>query len=196
MVAVRINGQESGVGGGAPLKVADLVELIKASIDPEHMITSILIDGRELADEDWTANTGSYGTAIIEFETDTPENFLRERFGMAASVVNACFAEFRDARKAFQGGDMIEGNQRLVQAVNTARSFFEWYGTLLELVPKDKKNYYDIRPQTDQIVETCKKICQQQLYQSWWALGETLQNELEPKLDKLDDFCRKFAVNG
>ena len=36
------------------------------------------------------------------------------------------------------------------------------------------------------------KMSQQQLYQSWWALGETLEKELEPKLDKLEDFCRGF----
>jgi hypothetical protein len=44
-----------------------------------------------------------------------------------------------------------------------------------------------------EISETCKKICQQQLYQSWWALGESLEKELEPKLDKLEDACRKAA---
>jgi hypothetical protein len=196
MVAVRINGEDSTIGNGGPLKIAELVELIKASIDPSHMISSILLNGKELSDEDWANNTANYGTAIIEFQTDTPENFVRIRFGQAADIVNACYTEFRDARKQFQSGDMVSGNKRLVQAVNTARSFFEWYGTLLELVPPDQKKKYDIREQTDEIVETCKKICQQQLYQSWWALGETLQKELEPKLDKLDDFCRKFAVRA
>jgi hypothetical protein len=44
----------------------------------------------------------------------------------------------------------------------------------------------------EDIAECCKRICQQQLYQSWWALGETIEKELEPKLDKLEDFCRSF----
>ena len=34
---------------------------------------------------------------------------------------------------------------------------------------------------------------QQQLYQSWWAIGETLEKDLEPKLDALEDQCRKFV---
>jgi hypothetical protein len=87
---------------------------------------------------------------------------------------------------------MITGNKRLKSAVDTLRAFFEWYGTLLQLVPDIKRDKLDISTEVQDISETCKKICQQQLYQSWWALGETLEKELEPKLDKLEDFLRKF----
>ena len=88
---------------------------------------------------------------------------------------------------------MQTGNQRLVQAVNTAKAFFDWYATIVELAPKEKRSSYDINPQVLEISQICKTICQQQLYQSWWALGETLEKQLEPKLDKLEDFLRKFA---
>lgn len=193
MVSVRINGEDAPFATTGLLKISDIVELIKANIDPEHMITAILIDGRDFKDEDWTASTGKYGTAIIEVETGTPEAFVNERMAQSSGVVRNCYMQFREARKSFQDGDMNTGNQKLVNAVGTAKAFFEWYGTILELVPVDKRPYYDISPQVTEITTICKSICQQQLYQSWWALGETLEKELEPRLDKLEDHMRKFA---
>jgi len=190
---VIINGQESAINGTGLPKMADVVELIKASIDPAHMITQLLLDGKELADNDWSAPCGALETAIVEVETDTPERFVEDRLSRASAVVQACYMEFRDARKSFQAGDMQRGNQQLMKAVNTARAFFEWYGVIFELVPAPQRPNYDISAQVSEISAICKRICQQQLYQSWWALGETLEKELEPRLDKLEDFLRKFA---
>ena len=63
----------------------------------------------------------------------------------------------------------------------------------MQLVSETKREKLDISSQVVEISETCKKICQQQLYQSWWALGESLEKDLEPKLDKLEDACRRAA---
>ncbi len=194
MVSVRINGEESPVGSNAALKIADLVELIKAQIDPDHMITGILLDGKELEDQDWSASTSQYGTAIFEVITGTPESFVNDRLDKSSEIIRECYMEFRDARKSFQDGKMLQGNQKLVKAVNTLKSFFEWYSTLAELSGEAKRKEMDITPQVSEISEICKRICQQQLYQSWWALGETIGKELEPKLDKLEDFFRKFRA--
>jgi hypothetical protein len=78
-------------------------------------------------------------------------------------------------------------------AVDTLRAFFEWYGTLMQLVPEGERTRIDISSQVREISEICKRICQQQLYQSWWALGESLEKELEPQLDRLEDTCRRTA---
>jgi hypothetical protein len=193
MISVRINGSDSSIKGDGLPRMADIVELIKASIDPDHMITGILVNGRELGDDEWYANTSRFGTAIIEVQTGTPESFVADRLAKASHIVNCCYMEFRDSRKKFQDGDMQAGNQALVTAVRTLRAFFEWYATLMELVPEERRGAFDINAQVNEISETCKKICQQQLYQSWWALGESIEKELEPKLDKLEDFCRKIG---
>lgn len=193
MISVRINGEDSPLRTDGLLKIADIVELIKANIDPEHMITAILLNGKELSDDDWLSTTNRFGTAILEVETGRPEDFVVDRMAQASEVVRSCFLQFRDARKAFQDGDMQSGNQRLVNAVNTAKAFFDWYGTIVELAPVQERGKYDISPQVSEISSICKTICQQQLYQSWWALGETLEKQLEPRLDKLEDHLRQFA---
>jgi hypothetical protein len=193
MKSVIINGEESGIDGGALPHMADLIELIKASIDPEHMITSLLIDGRELGEADWTANTSEFQTSILEVETGLPEDYVAQRIQASSSIVGDCYLQFRNARKSFQDGSMQEGNEMLIQAVNNLKAFFEWYGTMLELIPEERREVFSLSDKVENISETCKKICQQQLYQSWWALGETLEKELEPELDQVEDFCRKIA---
>ena len=193
MKKILINGEEAPIRCEGLAQFTDVVELIKTVIDPDHMITSILLNGRELADADWSASAAKFAEDVLDVETGRPEDFVNSRLTSAASVVRSCYSEFRDARKYFQDGKMQQGNQRLGEAVQTLQAFFQWYASLLDLMPQDRRTRFDIRSKAEEISEVCKKICQQQLYQSWWALGETLQSELEPKIDQLEDFCRNFV---
>lgn len=192
MVAVRINGTEAPIRSQGLSRMPELIELVKSWIDPEHMITHLLIEGREFEEEDWGASLNRYETAILEVETDTPANFVRDRFAQSWNVIQSCMTEFRDARLSFQSGNTIDGNKKLVKAVQTLQAFFDWYGALMELVPPAGRAAYDISPQVRELIEVCKHICQQQLYQSWWALGEALEKEMEPKLETLGQVCRNF----
>ncbi len=192
MKAIIINGEETEVRCDGLPQLTDVIELIKTMIDPDHMITSILLDGRDLQESDWTRSPSQFEGSVLEIQTGTPAEYVSSRLSSAAGVVRSCYSEFRDARKFFQAGQMQQGNARLVEAVNTLQAFFQWYATMLELVPQESRARYDIRGQAEEISEVCKKICQQQLYQSWWALGETLKGELEPRIDQLEDFCREF----
>lgn len=194
MISLRINGSEAGLQTQGLSRVSEIIELIKASIDPNHIITSILIDGRDLQEHEWAATTSQLGTCILEFETGTAQDYVAYKLSEAAMVVRTCYIQYRDARKSFQQGNMLKGNQKLLEAVTTSKAFFEWYSTLMELVPVPERPKYDINPQVKEISKICERICQQQLYQSWWALGETLEKELEPKLDNLEDFCNKFCI--
>ena len=194
MTQVRINGEESGLSQNQAVKVVDLVELVKTQIDPDHMITGIMLDGKELSESDWHAIVQNFGTtAIIEIETGTPKDYIADRLSRAADIVRACYIDFRDARKFFQSGDTQHGNQKLSIASNTMKAFFEWYQSLLELMPTEERERFHITQHIETISECFKQSCQHQLYQSWWALGETIEKDLEPKLDKLEDFCRGIA---
>lgn len=194
MLSVRINGQDSSINTGNVPKFGDLVELVKSYIDPEHMITGITLDGRDLEEVDWAKTLSQYGTAIVEFETGTPGEFVRGRLSIASGLLQAIYMQTRESRKCFQSGDMETGNRVLVSAVNDLKAFFEWYMSLMALLPLDQRTKYDIAPHVESISSIAKRICQQQLYQSWWALSESLEKELEPALDKLEDFLRKMVA--
>ena len=190
MRAILVNGKDAGINADGLTNMAEVVELLKSMIDPEHMITSILLDGQELSDADWNAATSRFATSILEIETGRPDEFARSRLAGADAVVRNCYMSFREARKCFQEGNMQAGNQNLIKAVNTLQAFFHWYASMVELLPPGERAGWKIDTQVNELSDTCKRICQQQLYQSWWALGETIKSQLEPQLDKLEDFCR------
>lgn len=196
MISVRINGDDSGITSQGAPSMADLVELIKANIDPDHMITGIVIDGRDIEDHEWQASTAQFQTAILEVETGPVSHYVGERLEKASSIVGSCFVEFRKARKCFQEGNMNGGNKVLVEATNALKAFFEWYGTLMQLLESHEQSQYSIDEHLNSISEVCKRICQQQLYQSWWALGETIEKELEPRLEELEDALRRATSGG
>lgn len=193
MVAIRINGTDSPVRTDGLPRFTDIVELIKTVIDPEHVITDMRINGEVLSDEVWASSTATLGTSIIEVETDTVKQFVEDRLIQAPGVVQACYVQFRDARKAFQMQGQILGNKKLATAVGTLQAFFSWYATFFPLIPAHEQPQYDLDKYVKSIVEISNKICQQQLYQSWWAIAQTIEKELEPQLDELENFCRKFT---
>lgn len=190
-VKIRINGQETPFNVSGISKVTDLIELIKAVIDPEHMISAFLLNGRELQEHEWTGMISQLGTAVFDVETSTPEVYVGSRLSQAPELASTCYYQFRESRKQFQEGKTVDANKTLVLAVGTLKEFFTWYATIIELLTPERRKLVDLNEQMNGITEVCKKICQQQLYQSWWALGESIKNELEPKLDSLEDACKK-----
>lgn len=195
MVSVRINGEVSGLKTDGLVKVTDLIELVKSFIDPDHMITAISINGGPVSDEEWNGTLVAVDGSVFDFLTGTPLQYVSEQLMRAPAAAQACYVQFRDARKTFQGGDTAGGNQKLITATDTLKAFFDWYVMLLQLLPESEREALSIEENAADIVGSCKGICQLQLYKSWWALGESIQNELEPLLDKLEDRCRKISNN-
>jgi cell fate (sporulation/competence/biofilm development) regulator YlbF (YheA/YmcA/DUF963 family) len=200
MIAVRVNGIESGLRTEGVVRVGDLIELVKTVIDPDHMIVEIEVNGAPITDDIWGGTLQAVRDSHFDFFTNTRTFYLTEQVGKSIKAVQACYVQFRDARKTFQGGDTQGGNQKLVQATDTMKSFFDWYSVLLQLANEEQKLQMSLEPALSDILNSCKSICQLQLYKSWWALGENIQNDLEPQLDRLEDKCRtmvgQFARNN
>jgi len=207
MVSVRINGQQSEVPVHAGLKVGDLVELIKSVIDPEHMITSFRIDGSDLSDQDWNSTLGAFGTSIVEFETGDPTQYVLNKIAVAPEVIQACAMAFREARVSFkQLGTMNLGqeynvilkkaNEQFSEAAKTLQAFFEWYDANTKLINAEDRAQFSVDSFMLKIAEVGSRMNQQQMYQSWWALTETVQRELEPVLNELETKLRSFTVSA
>lgn len=193
MIAVRINGLESNISFDGINKVVDLIELVKTVIDPDHMITSIEVDGQPICDDIWNSTLSFVNKAYFDFFTTSPIVYLEEQLSKAPKAVSACYSQFRDARKTFQSGQTFEANQKLLQATDTLKAFFDWYSVLMQLADQNGNRDISLEPNLTEILNTCKNICQLQLYKSWWALGESICNDLEPQLDRLEDKCRSIV---
>ncbi len=197
MLQIQVNGQQSGLRAATLPRMTDVVELIKNSIDPQHIITDLKINGRDMTEADWQGTPNQFATTdVLEVATATPNEFIRQRTEVTPNLIENTFILFRSARQSFQAGDNDEGNKILSIAVRDLKAFFEWYSLLQSVVPVSDRAKYDISAQVEKITETCKEICQQQMYQSWWALGKAIQEKLEPSLDSLELYFRKMVVTN
>ncbi len=191
-VQIKINGVDTAIAHSSYSRFTEVIELIKSVIDPDHIITDIKIDGADPSELQWQGVVSQLGTSILEIETGEVSNYIAQKMAVTSTIIDEIYLLFRQARKSYHTGNSFEGNKALAQAVKAAKAFFEWYYAMLNLVPTSQKSFYNIEDQVRDIAETCQRICTQQLYQNWKGIADTIENELEPKLDKLESFSRRF----
>lgn len=190
---IRINEKDVEIDGQHLPRLLDMIELVRSYIDPDHMITEIVIDGKPIKEEQWGAAPASFINSIIEFTTDLPRNYVCERLAEAPEIAQALYFKFRDSRKTFSIGDSCSGNEKLAIAARTLHDFLHWYHTIVQLVEGDDRERFSIEGFIKDLTSISEILSKHQLYQSWWAIGETIQRQLEPKLEELEDFLRKTA---
>ncbi len=189
-----IDGKEFPSMSSGANSMSELIELIKATIDPDSIITSISLAGQELSDNDWRTPLSAHGNSVLEILTGSKEEYVSERVVMADQFVEKIKATFATAQQAFESGQSSEGSNSFKTAVEDLKAFIEWYATLFELAPSTLKvNTEELTQNVDNIRETCEQLLQQQMYQSWWAMSETLKTKLDPELESLRVFCLKLA---
>lgn len=77
-----------------------------------------------------------------------------------------------------------EVRQRKSNALGIYRdlsAFLNWYNTILKMVPSAAKlQISTYNNEVQGMTKTCENLLQQQLvYHSWWALSETVKNNLD-----------------
>ena len=65
MESIKINGEEWTAPIQNSLKMTELVELIKSTIDPSQIITGILLNGKDLEEADWNGYVSDYQTTEV-----------------------------------------------------------------------------------------------------------------------------------
>lgn len=190
MANVQINGRPFPSGTGDVRTMGELVELIKASIDPDTIITGIFLSGRELTDNDWRVPLAIHGESAIEITTGSREQYVSERLQSAALYLDRIIESFGKARTLFKSGESNPGNSALSSAVQDMRAFLDWYSTVVQMIQApDEAAVAKFESSVSDLTDTCEQILQQQLYRSWWAIAETLEKKLEPQLGQLKSVC-------
>lgn len=194
MLNVLVDGQPLSTNVGAVRSMPDLIELIKASIDPDTIIASVSLNGQVLSEADWRAPLSVQGNGSLEVVTTTREQFVADRLQSSMDVVQHVILEFVKAREHFEGNDARDGNKALGTAIVDLKAFLDWYNSVLTMLPasfENERETYMNHVRT--IAGTCEQILQQQLFQSWWALSQTLEGKLEPQLNELRTLCEKVS---
>lgn len=195
MITIMVDGQVLPADASSMRTMQDLVELIKATIDPDKIITSLTLEGAVLSDADWQGALTMHRGKTLEVSTGRKQEYLVGRLNSASDYLSRIIAGFEKAGESYRNGDSDGGNSALATSVDDLLAFINWYMALLSI--DADRLVGPINEFNDHILgvqETCEQLLQQQMFQSWWALGETLRAKLEPKLAALQQFCQQTAT--
>lgn len=195
MITVKVDTQDLLAEIGELKTMGELIELIKASIDPDSIITSISLGGNPLSESDWRVPLSVHSQSTLEVTTGSKEGYMRERLALAGDYLSQIIDEFRDASAKYLAGNSTDANTVLSGAVDDLLAFVNWYLALLSVEAESlEPTIVEFERRMSEIRDVCEQLLQQQMFQSWQALGEILQNKLEPELNKLKVFCEDTQV--
>lgn len=190
MVSVLVDGEEHFAGQSGARSMDELIELVKASIDPDAMITGILLSGQKLSDQDWTRPVMTMNGETLEIITGTKEDFVQERLATSPEVVQHLISLLEETANLFEVSASFEGSEKFKKAIDEFQAFLGWFSTLFSLKPValDGKEDAFVTIVTA-LTTTSEELLQQQLHQSWWAISETIRRTLIPQLREMEAYC-------
>ena len=194
MIQITVDGQPTLPNIGQIKNMCELVELIKAAIDPDKMISSMTIDKRELSDDDWKRSLSSFTGGALEIVTDLRENYVRTRVTQAPTYLQQITDRITNTRTLYQAGNSFQANQEFKVAVADLSAYMNWYLTLLSLDKQIDSAYMDhMVDHIEEIGRTCQAIVNYMLYNSWWAVADTLEKNLEPQLKSFHSSINRYC---
>lgn len=195
MITVQVDGTAMLTEIGDMKTLGDLVELIKATIDPDAIITSLSFGGDVLNDRDWVSPLVTHTGRTLEVTTGSKRTFLADRLKTAEFFIDQIISEFLEASSLYQNGNFEKGNSSFATAVEDLLAFVNWYNSLLLVDEQGMQSQLaEFENHVNVIKKTCEQLLQQQLYQSWWVLAETVKTRLKPLLDDLRAYCLENAA--
>lgn len=174
--------------------MGELVELVKASIDPETMITEMRLNGSQLTEDDWRRNLSSIAESCIEMVTGNKKVYVLERVVQSPFFLRQVVDEFVSAKNSYRSGETTSASQIFKTAVNDLHAFMNWYLTLLSLEQGIDKGYIDqLTAHIEQVTRISERLVNAMLFNAWWAVAETLERDLEPELNLILKALSSFA---
>ena len=190
MINVTVDGRPFSYQIDSTKTLGDLLELVKSTIDPDSIITKIVLDEKQLTDSDWKIPLAKQGGKSLEIATGTKQVYVDERLSSASMYLDKIIRSYGQARILFKNGDVQPGNSALQVAVSDTKAFIDWYQTILQLIDNPPEaEVTKFEEAVTQLADTCEQVLQQQLYRSWWQLADLLERKLEPQLEQIKYAC-------
>jgi hypothetical protein len=187
---VTVDGKNFAFDSSTVRTVGELIELVKATIDPDLMVSSILLGEHDLSDSDWQVPLAVHGTAQLRVQTSSRQSFVEERLSLAGTLIDKIASQFESVSSLLKKGDVRSGNTALSGAVEDLRAFVTWYNTILQLLPTEQALVAQkFQTSVGGMLDVCEKMLQQQLYRAWWAVAETIETKLLPEIAQLKASC-------
>jgi hypothetical protein len=172
--------------------MAELVEYIKSSIDPDTIILSLTRDELPLSDNDWSVPLTSFGESKVEVMTGSKMEFVQDRLKMSESLVDQIYESFTDLSKLFKHGMEDQAHEPFAHSLNDLNAFVGW---LYSVFSVDAELFGDEIIEFEGIVDDLKKICvdiqRYQMQQAWWNIGDVLDLKVISNLEQMKELSNR-----
>lgn len=166
--------------------MGELVEYIKSTIDPSNIIVSLTKDDIPLSENDWKSNLSSLSNSRLEVKTGTKSDFIKLRLDAVGNLVGNLIDRIQETSVLFKSGSVIEGNKIFSTCLEDLNALISWLHSIISMDSDFYANELAIfSNQVKDFRYVAGQLQQQQLFQSWWALGETLTTKLIPLLESM-----------
>ena len=171
--------------------MGELVEYIKATIDPDSIITAIDLQGKPISEEIWHMPLTAHQHSTLTVTTGDKYDYLVYRLSTAEAYIDRIADGFKDAGMLYGQRSAISANQLLSQTIEDLLAFLSWYMSVLTIESEVLSQQIDeFNFVVNQMQDVCEVIHQQQLFNNWSSLGKTLEEKLEPVLQEMKKLCR------
>lgn len=194
MIKVELNGQLREEDFGAFTSIPDLLEYIKSQVDPDTMIVDMAFNGQQLTDEEWNSPLSLLKDKVLQIATGTRRQYIKDRLVTAPTLVEQIAVEFDNVGKAYHSGANVEANNKLSLAVKDLGAFVRWYNSLLTMDNGLESQLREFLDKISSLQAICEQLHKQQMFQSWWSAGDTINQKLKPKLDEIKNYCENTAA--
>ncbi len=166
--------------------MGELVEYIKSTIDPSSIIVSLTKDDIPLSDNDWKSNLSALTNSKLEIKTGAKSEFIKIRLEAVGNLVGNLIDRIQETSVLFQNGSIVEANKIFSSCLEDLNALISWLHSIISM---DSEFYVtELKIFSGQVKDfryVAGQLQQQQLFQSWWALGETLTTKLIPLLEAM-----------
>jgi len=168
--------------------VGELVEYVKSTIDQETIIISLTKDDQPLSDSDWKRSLSSLKDSKVDIRTGSKLEFVKNRLDTVQELVDAVMKDLGNISGLFKANRSQEANNNFSNSLEDLSALMNWMYSILSMEPeKLVAEVNEFSGIVKDLKFACGQMQQQQLFQSWWALGETLDKKVMPLLESIKD---------
>ncbi len=168
--------------------VGELVEYVKSTIDQATIIVSLTKDDEPLLDSDWKRSLSSLKDSTVDIKTGSKADFIQTRLNTVKDLVEAIMGDLGNISGLFKANRAMEANQEFSNVLEDLNALMSWMYSILSMEPDTfTLEITEFSGVVRDLKYACGQMQQQQLFQSWWALGETIDKKVVSLLETVKE---------
>lgn len=192
MLQVMVDNTELKLEVSNMRTMAELIEYIKSSIDPDLVILSLTKDEEPLNDNDWVAPISALGNSKVEVTTGSKFELIQDRLKMVDPILNELISNINEISKLYKFNMEEKAHEPFGRSLSDLNAFVNW---ILSIMTIDEEIFKEDIVEYHKLVNGLKSICvdiqTQQMQSNWHQLGDILDLKLVSLLEEIRELTNK-----